>query len=229
MIKLIGSVPRTVCVAVSGGSDSMSALHFLRNNTSRTVIALYFNHGTEHADEAELFVRQYCHDNAIPLVTGKVTRSIENGESKEAYWRSERYRFFESWMSVGGFTGDMKLWDQGSFIRHFSRAPIVTCHHLDDAVETWIFTSLHGQSRLIPYKRDNFIRPFLMTRKSELTYWCERHDVPYISDPSNDETMYMRNFIRHELMPKALHVNPGIHKVVRKKIEKEYKDNIDIV
>ncbi len=227
MIRLLGSIPKTVAVAVSGGSDSMAALDFLTNNTSRRVIALHFNHGTVHGSEAEEFVRTHCQKAKIPLVTGSLSRTIKKGESKEAFWRSERYGFFNSWLVDGRISFDQPL--SQSHLETFFKAPIITCHHLDDAVETWVFTSLNGKSRLIPHKRDQFIRPFLTTRKGDLDSWCERRNVPFIADPSNDDTSYMRNFIRHELIPKALHVNPGLHKVVRKKIELSYKNNVDII
>ncbi len=226
MIKLLGRVPKTVCIAVSGGVDSMAALNFLSNNGKRKVIALYFNHDTDHGHEAECFVKEYCKEKSIPLVTGKVTRDIEKGESKEAYWREERYKFFESWYTEGSFSDDMT---HLNLTHIWMRIPIVTCHHLDDAVETWVFTSLHGKSRLIPYKRGIFLRPFLMSRKEDLFQWCTKNGVPYISDPSNDKTDYMRNFIRHELLPKALVVNPGLHKVVKKRVHKNFLNIIDTV
>jgi|TARA_R110001583_G_scaffold16234_1_gene66061 tRNA(Ile)-lysidine synthase len=224
MIKLLGRVPDTLCVAVSGGSDSMAALNFVLNNSRRKVVALHFNHGTKHSDDAEAFVRGYCRKNGIPVVIGRTHRDIEKGESREAYWRSERYRFFGSWTTSGELCDTISKWSNDSFTKYFLNAPIITCHHLDDAVETWIFTSLHGKSRLIPYKRDNFIRPFLLNRKSEFDYWCDRYNIPYISDPSNTDTAYMRNFIRHELMPQALTVNPGLHKVVMKKIMSSHRE-----
>ena len=86
MIKLLGSVPKNICVAVSGGLDSMSALHFLNNNTSRRIVALHFNHGTEHSDEAEEFVRDYCNKNRIALVVGRLSGVRDSNESKESFW-----------------------------------------------------------------------------------------------------------------------------------------------
>ena len=57
MIKLLGNIPNRVAVAVSGGPDSMAALNFYQNNGRREVLALYFNHGTEHAAEDGAFTR----------------------------------------------------------------------------------------------------------------------------------------------------------------------------
>jgi len=58
----------------------------------------------------------------------------------------------------------------------------------------------------------------LTTEKTELTQWNKRHGVSWIEDPSNQDTKFQRNFIRKEMMPKALHVNPGLLKLLRKKL-----------
>jgi tRNA(Ile)-lysidine synthase len=90
---------------------------------------------------------------------------------------------------------------------------------LDDCTETWIWSSLNGFGKVIPYRNMNVIRPFRMNRKYEFVDWCERKSIEWIEDKSNSDTKYMRNFIRHELMPKALVVNPGLYKVVAKVVK----------
>jgi len=206
MIKLLGNVPNKIAIAVSGGPDSMAALDFLSRG-QRKILVLHFNHGTSHAKDAERCVYEYCVSKDIPCVVGNISRDKYKSESQEEYWRNERYSFFSNYY-------DFK---------------IITCHHLDDAVETWIFTSLHGNSMLIPYKRDNFIRPFLSTRKDDFVEWCHNKDVPFVIDPSNSDETYMRNFIRYTLLPNALTVNPGLHKVVKKKVLKQYNKTVDII
>ena len=198
MIKMSMKLPKQIAVAVSGGCDSMAALDFLSNN--RDVVALHFNHGTEYAPKAEEVVLEYCRKKEIPLIVGRLEEEIPSGSSKEEFWRDQRYKFF----------------DEAS--RSLEGMPIVTCHHLDDLVETWIFTSLHGSSTLIPSVRGKYHRPFLVTRKTDLEDWCDRKEVPFLEDPSNLDTSFMRNFIRHELVPRALRVNPGLPKVLRKKV-----------
>jgi len=198
MIHLSFSPPKDVAVAVSGGCDSMAVLDFLRR--SRNVTALYFNHDTEIADSAESLVEGYCIEHKIPLLIGHLDETPDKGTSLEDFWRHERYQFFKE---VHGLL------------------PVITCHHLDDVAETWLFTALHGTPRLIPSRRDIYLRPFLETRKAVFEDWCDRKGVPYIEDPSNADTRFMRNYIRHEVMPKALRVNPGLHKVLRKKLKTE--------
>ena len=202
MFKLTHKIPDKVFIAVSGGADSMAALDFLKQG--REVKVLHFNHRTSHADEAQDCVQKYCRDYGLPIKIGYLNKDMPSGSSKEDFWRKERYSFFNS-ENLSEFSGLVNI-------------PIVTCHHLDDVVETWLFTSLHGEGRLIPSERDDYIRPFLATRKAVFEDWCDRKDVPYVNDPRNSDTSFMRNYIRHELMQHVLKINPGIHKVLRKKI-----------
>lgn len=206
MINVLGSIPKDIYVGVSGGVDSMAVLDFLTRG-NRNVSALFFNHGTSFSDESEDFVDAYCSARSIKLHKGRVSREKDKSESQEEFWRNERYGFFAN----------------------FCDKKIITCHHLDDAVETWIFTSLHGKPNLIPYSRDNFMRPFLSTRKSDFEKWSQNKSVPFLNDPSNNDQKYMRNYIRHTLVKNALVVNPGIHKVIKKKVISMYKNTVDSI
>ena len=201
MIRIIGTrLNLKVKVAVSGGPDSMAILDFLIRG-KRDVTAVHFDHGTEHGAEARAFVEDYCERNNVPLIVGEANRAKLSNESPEEYWRNIRYDFFYSILNkVNGGT-------------------IITGHTLDDQVENWIFTSLHGNPMLIPYYRSpGIIRPFITTTKAELLSWCERKKVPYVTDPGNTDSKYMRSLIRKEIVPQALRVNPGLYKVIRKKI-----------
>jgi tRNA(Ile)-lysidine synthase len=62
------------------------------------------------------------------------------------------------------------------------------------------------------------VRPFRKTRKRDLELWANLNNVPYITDPSNKDTSFRRNYIRHNLMPHALEVNPGLYKIISKKV-----------
>ena len=193
MIKFIGKLPRKCTVAFSGGVDSVAVADFLIRG-KRDVSLAFFHHGTKTSDEAEDFVKAFSITNGVNLTIGRLDRQRTKGLSEEEHWRIERYAFLET-----------------------LPGPVVTCHHLDDAVETWIFTSLHGQGKLIPYSRDNIVRPFLLTPKSELVSWCQRKDLKWCEDLSNDDVKHMRNLIRHKIVPEALKVNPGLRTVIKKK------------
>mgnify|MGYP000849490835 FL=1 len=197
MIKLQGRIPRSIYLACSGGVDSMACLNFLNRNHNVTV--LHYNHGTAHADKAQRFVENYCQKNDINYLLGGVKGTIPPGRSKEDFWREQRYKFFDN----------------------FTDKPLITCHHLDDCVETWIFSSLHGTGKWIPYRRNHIIRPFRLTRKRDFELWLNLNNIDYILDDSNNELCYNRNYIRHQMMPHVLHVNPGIYKTLHKKVVNE--------
>ena len=205
MIKLQGKLPRQVYLACSGGVDSMVALDFLRRN--HDVKVLHFNHGTGHGAEAEKFITQYCRKNDIAYTVERVREkeTIPPGASKEAWWREKRYAFFDK----------------------YHVAPVITAHHLDDCVETWVWSSMHGTPKIVPYRRNYVVRPFRLSRKRDFELWANLKGVPYIEDVSNENIHSTRNFIRHELMQGVLKVNPGIHKTIKKKVlDDEREDNI---
>jgi len=201
MIKIQGKIPRQVMIAVSGGVDSMAALDFLRRN--HEVEVYYFNHGTEYGERAEDLVRRYIMKYDLPFqIRGIAQGTKPKRMSKEEWWRDERYK----WMDL--------------FSQH--HLPVITCHHLDDCVETWVWSSMHGTGKIIPYRRNGVIRPFRGTRKRDSELWAAMHNVPYLEDDSNADTCYTRNYIRHEMMPHVLKVNPGIHKTIAKKVKDDY-------
>lgn len=199
MIRIIGKIPKSVVIACSGGLDSMVITNFLKQGR-RNIKLAHFNHDTYHSQQAQKFVEDFANKNNLDLYIGKV-QGAKGKRSLEEFWRDERYRFFDR-------------------IKHNF---LITGHHLDDAVETWVMSSLHGNCKLIPYKRGNFIyRPFLMTSRKILKKYAERKKITWIEDPSNARTDHTRNYVRHSMMPHILRVNPGIRTMIRKKIIETY-------
>ena len=175
----------------------MTILDFLRQG-GKVRGAVYFNHGTPDADLFEEHVRSYCTKWHLDFVYTKLSAE-KDAASWESFWSQERNQFFQCLGS-----------------------PVITAHNLDDAVEWWVFTSLRGNPSLTPSRNRNILRPFLTTRKSELKKWANNKDVPFIEDSSNKDIKFTRNFIRHRMISDCLHVNPGIHKTIKKKlIERE--------
>lgn len=192
-----GKLPRKVYVACSGGVDSMAVVDFLARN--HDVTALFFDHGTETSANAKTFLTKYLGKKRVRLVVGSIKNVRDKTLSKEEFWRIERYAFLNS----------------------FNDAPVITCHHLDDCVETWLWSCLNGEGKLIPFQNENIIRPFRLNRKQVFIDWCNNKHVKWIEDESNVDLRHIRNYIRHELIPKALVVNPGLHKVVMKKVKND--------
>jgi tRNA(Ile)-lysidine synthase len=194
VIKLLGKIPREITVAFSGGIDSTVLIDFLRRN--HNVTAAFFDHGTTECAQAREFVSAYCGAHGITLKVGEISTQRQPGISPEEHWRRERYQWF------------------------YNLGPVVTAHNLNDVVETWIWSSLHGTPSIIPYSHANVFRPLLTTSKVELKYWAQRNYLTWCEDESNRDTRYTRNYIRHEMMPHVLRVNPGIATMLRKRIIK---------
>jgi tRNA(Ile)-lysidine synthase len=197
MIHLIGQTKHLTAVACSGGADSMAALSFLSRGNQQ-IKAVYFHHGTQHGEEALLFLQEYCAAKSIQLLVGRISSQKSKDVSWEEYWRDQRYGFLTS------------LHEQ-----------LATAHHLNDAAESYVMGFIRGGNpRMIPYHRPpNIYRPFLLTPRKEMESWCQRHDVPWIEDPSNQDTHYDRNRIRHKILPEMLAMNPGLLGQVAKKIK----------
>jgi len=195
MLKLLLPLPKQITVAFSGGVDSVAVVDFL--SRKHDVTCAFFHHGTENSDRAMEFVAKFCNERHLPMLWGTTLRSKDKAESQEEFWRKERYNFL------------------------YKLGTVVTCHHLDDCVETYLWGCMHGTPKVIPLRNKDIIRPFLTTRKQEFVNWCTRKNIEWCHDLSNDDTKYTRNYIRHEMMPHVVKVNPGIHLTVKKIVEKQ--------
>lgn len=205
MLEILGRIPNIpFYVAVSGGTDSMALLTFLMKYPRNRFEVLHFNHGTDCCDEAEQFVSSFCSDNKIDFHVGHVQSQMERGESREQYWRNERYGFFAQ----------------------YTDRPILLAHQLSDCVETWIMSSLKGYPSLIPYRSPvlkNIIRPLLITSKCQINEWNKSHQVEYVFDKSNNDTTIQRNYVRNKMMDNVKFINPGIETTIKKKILSEFE------
>lgn len=192
MITVQRQIPRNVTVAFSGGVDSMAVVDFLSQN--HNVELAHFHHGNDMADDELVFVRDAAQRYGLSLSVGYGNSNPPKGVTLEEHWRNQRYLFLK------GIKG-----------------PVITCHHLDDCVETYLWNALNGRLLTVPYRNGNVIRPFRLTPKAQFYKRCR--GIKYFEDHTNfDPDFGTRNYIRNELMPHALKVNPGLYKVVRKHI-----------
>lgn len=207
MLKILGNLPHeNIGLALSGGVDSMCIAHFLLQGR-KNFTAFYFNHGTKHGEAAERFVTQWCRDHRISLYTSRPSEKydshVHNGQ--QDFFRKERYRFL-NFFTFRGYN-------------------IILGQHLDDVLETWLFSSFHGTPKLIPHTRGHYIRPFLLTSKEEILNYAHHHGVEWIEDKSNAKLDYMRNRIRHKIVPEVEKINPGIRKTLAKKLIARYNSD----
>lgn len=199
--KLIVHGPKLegkITLAFSGGIDSLAVLDYLSRSRVELDL-LYINHSTEHGNASVPRIREIAEQYNKRLRIETLPPTPVKGSS-ECWWRERRYEFF-----------------------HAIENPVITCHHLDDCVETWIWSCMHGKPGVIPYRHKNVIRPFRTCKKGAFNFWLQNHSLvkDHIEDPSNTDEKYTRNYIRHTAIPILSKVNPGLDKVVRKMIMNE--------
>lgn len=185
----------TVICAVSGGADSVAmlfALYLLREKLGITLEAAHFNHNLrgEESLRDETFVRELCARYEIPLHVA--SGEIHPGKKGlEAAARDARYAFLES-----------------------LPGKIATAHTADDNAETILMhlvrgTRLKGLGGIAP-QRGKLIRPMLgITRREVEDFLAEWH-LPYVEDSTNGTDAFLRNRLRHHVMPLLAAENPRI-------------------
>ena len=178
-------------LCVSGGSDSIALLH-LCHQLSRLfrwqLHILHFHHGLrEESDEEARFVRNLCQRLNLEFHL-KTTRDFQS-ETSGLQEKARNWRRTEA----------LKLREE---IRADS---ILTAHHAEDQLETWLLkwlrgahlSGLQGMSRSDP----PFIRPLLDFRKNMLSDFLKENGFEWREDASNQDSKYMRNRVRNELLP----------------------------
>jgi len=191
-------------IAFSGGVDSLS-LALLYRNFGYKVTLLHFHHGCEWSDGIADGCRVLSKQLGLPIVIGHNDCLPKKGQSIEDAWRRSRYRFLYEQCNDGDV--------------------LLTGHHLTDSTETWIFSSLHGEGKIIDYdthinyngKCIRVVRPLLLNAKVNIETYVSKSDYEPVPDECNKDNGLMRNYIRNVMMPHVLTVNPGIEKVIRKK------------
>lgn len=196
-----------VIVALSGGADSVSLLHFLisiKEKYNLTVYAAHLNHNLrgEESKRDEDFVRSLCEKYDIELFVKSVDirkMSEENKIGEELCGRYERYRFFDELSEKLG-------------------AKVATAHNASDNAETVLFNICRGSSIKgacgIPIKRGNIIRPLLCVTREDIEKYCRENNLRYVTDSTNLCDDYNRNKIRHNAMPVFREINEDFENAV---------------
>ena len=212
--QLLASLPQStsVLVAFSGGADSSALLHLLKDDaTARNykLHAAHFNHqirGEEAERDAE-FCKSTCEKLSIPFYLGCANipaLAKENGNSIETEAREKRYAFFEKIM------------------RENNIPILVTAHHAEDQIETVMLhilrgcgiSGLKGISGCRPLSNDLYlVRPLLNAKKEDILYYCAENNIEFVTDSTNADINYARNFVRAELLPKMYELQPNLQNV----------------
>ncbi len=179
----------SVLVAVSGGADSVALLRVLTAlapELSLRLHVLHVDHGLrpDSPRDAE-FVRQLAARLDVAVDVARVT--VAPGGSLEAAARAARYAALEAHATRLGADR------------------IALGHTADDQAETVLMRMLAGAGVRglagIPPVRGRIIRPLLETRRPQLVAALREMELPWIEDPSNRDPKFLRNRIRHELLP----------------------------
>lgn len=191
-----------ILIAFSGGPDSVflyNLLNFLKEEYFLEISLTYINHNLRKDVEDDLkFVKNFSEENDVPLYVESVDvrkYATENKKSIELSARELRYEAIEK------------------VLQNINYDKIATGHNLDDNIETFIFRLLRGTSlkglKGIPDKRENIIRPILQFEKKEILNCLQENKKNYIIDYTNNENDYTRNYIRNEIFPMFVNINPS--------------------
>lgn len=192
-------------IAVSGGADSIALLHAFKY-LNLNILALHcnFNLRGKESNMDEQFVKRFCDIYGIALsVKHFDTRSYarEKGISIEMSARELRYAWFH----------EMKLKKRMDYI--------VTGHQADDVAETLFINLCRGSGirGLSGIKAVNgcILRPLLPCSRQEILLYLEKHQLGFRQDSSNDSLDFMRNIIRHKIIPVCKEMNPSFLRTIR--------------
>ncbi len=178
-------------LAISGGVDSMVLANlFLINNLNFSIAHCNFQLRGKESDDDELFIKKWCSEKDIKLYNKKFSTEDYCKKNKltiQMGARELRYEWFSELI-------DKEKYDF-----------IVTAHHIDDQLETFIINSIRGTGIDglvgIPDKINKIIRPLLMSSKDQIIEYSKVNKINYREDSSNDKEDYLRNKIRHSVIP----------------------------
>lgn len=210
-----------VCIAVSGGADSVALLRAVlaANQPSPTSLgiglsAVHVHHGLrgDEADGDLAFVQDLCKALAIALHVHHVNTSehaATTGETVEEAARTLRYAVFSDLIATG------------------EADAILTAHTLDDQAETVLMKLLRGAwteglGGIFPNVRvqpagqhsGSILRPLLATSRAEVEAYLRGVQQPWRDDSSNQDRAFTRNRLRHDVLPALRSLNPSLDRTL---------------
>ncbi len=208
--KLFSPSDKTI-LAVSGGIDSM-AMCELFNKSGFLFSIAHCNFGLreKESDEDEIFVKEIAKNLEVDFYCKKFDTkkyASDKGISIQMAARELRFNWFND------------LLKNNSPIYKY----IATAHHLDDQTETFFInlirgTGISGLHGILP-KQGNIIRPLMFARRKDIEAFVVDNNLLFREDSSNKSDKYIRNKIRHKLLPLITEINPEFEKLIKKDIE----------
>jgi len=205
-----------IAVGLSGGVDSVVLLHLLRRGlrlAPERISAIHVNHQiSSHAASWATHCRRYCSELGVKLRVVKV--DVPRGNSTEATARTARHAVFAA-----------------------SGADVVAlAHNRDDQAETLLLQLLRGAGprglAAMPGFRagaPGLWRPLLEFPRSVIEAYARRHRLTWVEDDSNIDRAYLRNFLRHDVLPLVERKVPGAGVVLARaaRLQAEASDLLD--
>jgi tRNA(Ile)-lysidine synthase len=191
---------KRLLLAVSGGIDSMVLLYLCHQlDLSFAVVHCNFQLRGDESDADEQFVKDVCDALHRPIFIEKFVTAAFAQEHKlsiQVVARKLRYDWFETIMQNHDYDY------------------LLTAHHLDDSLETFLInitrgTGLDGITG-IPEQNDKIIRPLLVFARNEIEAFAQAHKLPWREDSSNASDKYLRNKLRHHVVPVLKELNPSL-------------------
>ena len=195
-------------LAISGGPDSVSLFFILKELGYQIEIAhCNFNLRGKESDKEEYFVNELAkrYDVTIHVKSFETQEyANKNKISIQMASRELRYKWFEQLLEKNNLDY------------------VVTAHHRDDNIETFLINLIRGTgiSGLsgIKVKNKNIIRPFIEISSEEIIQYLDKNNIIYCKDSSNSNLKYLRNKVRHSLIPMLKEINPSIQKTITDEI-----------
>lgn len=194
---------KRICVATSGGADSMALLHFLKKSEEKfgyLLFAVHCEHGIRGEESVAdwKFVEQTCLEWGIPVFFFSEDckrKAKEEKTSLETAARNFRYQSFETLIKSGKVDY------------------IATAHHADDEAETILFRLARGASisgaKGMQEENDWLLRPILSWTKQDVMKYVAENAIEYRTDKTNFEQDATRNALRLSILPKLEERIPG--------------------
>lgn len=189
----------SLLIALSGGADSMALLHLLHQLDWKVEAAhCNFKLRGEESDGDEKLVENYCAKLNIKLHTKSFSTEKYAAEKKisiEMAARELRYKWFYE------------------LLKEHNLDFVLSGHHGNDNIETFFLNLIRGSGVKgltgMSHCNEKVLRPLLSYPQRSILTYCEEHQIPYRNDSSNSDTKYLRNKIRHELIPIIESINPS--------------------
>ena len=191
---------KRLLLAVSGGVDSMVLLYLCRQlDLSFAVAHCNFQLRGDESDDDEDFVKSQTDKLQIPIfikIFDTKTFAEKEKSSIQVVARKLRYEWFDTLLKNNNYDY------------------IITAHHLNDSLETFLinFTRGSGLDGLtgIPQQNGNIIRPLLVFSRNEIEVFAKENNLEWREDSSNASDNYLRNKLRHNVIPVLKELNPSL-------------------